>query len=44
MSDRDSNIVTARRFVAAIDSSAVAINASTIFNDGGEFGLEPELY
>ena len=35
-----SNIVTARRFVAAIDSSAVMINASTRFNDGGEFGLE----
>ncbi|MBL99066.1 MAG: glutamate-5-semialdehyde dehydrogenase [Rhodopirellula sp.] len=38
-----SNIVTARRFVAAIDSSAVMINASTRFNDGGEFGLGAEI-
>lgn len=38
-----SNIVTARRFVAAIDSSAVMINTSTRFNDGGEFGLGAEI-
>ena len=38
-----SNIVTARRFVAAIDSSAVMINASTRFNDGGDFGLGAEI-
>ena len=38
-----SNIVTARKFVAAIDSSAVMINASTRFNDGGEFGLGAEI-
>ena len=38
-----SNIVTARKFVAAIDSSAVMINASTRFNDGGEFGLRAEI-
>ena len=33
----------ARRFVAAIDSSAVMVNASTRFNDGGEFGLGAEI-
>ena len=33
----------ARRFAARIDSSAVMINASTRFNDGGEFGLGCEI-
>ena len=33
----------ARRFAAGIDSSAVVINASTRFNDGGEFGLGAEI-
>ena len=38
-----SNIEAARKFSQAIDSSAVMINASTRFNDGGEFGLGAEI-
>lgn len=37
------NKETADRFAAAVDSSAVYINASTRFTDGGEFGLGCEM-
>jgi glutamate-5-semialdehyde dehydrogenase len=33
----------ARQFVAAVDSSAVVVNASTRFNDGAELGLGAEI-
>jgi glutamate-5-semialdehyde dehydrogenase len=34
---------TIRRFVAAVDSAAVMVNASTRFTDGGEFGFGAEI-
>lgn len=37
------NEATARRFVQEVDSSAVMVNASTRFNDGGELGLGAEI-
>jgi glutamate-5-semialdehyde dehydrogenase len=37
------DLAAAQRFTAAVDSSAVMVNASTRFNDGGELGLGAEI-
>ncbi|MEE4136992.1 MAG: gamma-glutamyl-phosphate reductase, partial [Desulforhopalus sp.] len=37
------NYSTAQRFIAEVDASAVMVNASTRFNDGGELGLGAEI-
>jgi glutamate-5-semialdehyde dehydrogenase len=37
------DLASAQRFVAEVDSSAVMVNASTRFNDGGELGLGAEI-
>lgn len=37
------NYTTAREFIAEVDASAVVVNASTRFNDGGELGLGAEI-
>lgn len=37
------NFSTAQRFISEIDASAVMVNASTRFNDGGQLGLGAEI-
>lgn len=37
------NYSTAQRFIKEIDASAVMVNASTRFNDGGQLGLGTEI-
>ena len=37
------DLAVSSKFVASIDSSAVHVNASTRFNDGGEYGLGAEI-
>ena len=38
-----SDLAASQRFVTEVDSSAVMVNASTRFNDGGQLGLGAEI-
>jgi glutamate-5-semialdehyde dehydrogenase len=38
-----SGLAAARKFVSEVDASAVIVNASTRFNDGGQLGLGAEI-
>lgn len=38
-----SNYANAQRFIREVDASAVMVNASTRFSDGGQFGLGAEI-
>ena len=37
------NYSNAQRFIREVDASAVMVNASSRFNDGGQFGLGAEI-
>ena len=37
------NYANAQRFIKEVDASAVMVNASTRFNDGGQLGLGAEI-
>ena len=37
------SLAAARKFVSEVDASAVIVNASTRFNDGGQLGLGAEI-